>query len=263
MADNAAATKDPQPEGHPDPSLIREIGLLRALLETRLNGMDKAIDSLFSRNVNLPQDVRVLQSQIEAVQLDLDRRINAQEKNVGLALTAADKTTQIAQSTADKAVVKAEAAASREYLEAQITALSNVTTANMVAQKEAINSALIAAKEALTAALTASEKALTAALASSEKAITKAEESNEKRFESVNEFRGTLADQQRDLATKPEVNLRFNAIEDKLNTAMTTLSEGKGKSQGANWLWGVIVGAASLVLTILTIAGILIATRIN
>lgn len=243
-------------EGTPDPALVREIGLLRALLETRLNGMDKSIDNLSALNINLPQDVRVLQSEIKAVQLDFDRRINSQEKNVGIALIAADKTTAIAQATADKAVVKAEAAASREYLEAQITALSNVTTANQHAQKEAINAALVASEKALTAALAAAKEALIAALASSEKAITKAEEATEKRFTSLDEARGNLGDQQQLLATKSEVQLRFSgvddkfkAVEDKLATALSTLDVTRGKSEGVNWAWGIFLAVATLVIS--------------
>lgn len=244
------------PEGIPDPALVREIGLLRALLETRLNGMDKAIDNLSAINVNLPQDVRVLQSQVKDLKIDFDRQIDAQEKNVGLALSAADKTTAIAQSTADKAVVKAEAAASREYLEAQITALSNVTNANQHAQKEAINAALAASEKALTAALAAAKEALVAALASSEKAITKAEEATEKRFNSLDEARGGLSDQQQLLATKTEVQLRFSgvddkfkAVEDKLSTALSTLDVTRGKTEGVNWAWGIFLAVATLVIS--------------
>lgn len=192
-------------------------------------------------------DVRVLQSQVAELSRELDRRFEGQDKNVSLALAAAEKTTAIAQQTADRAVVKAEAAASREYLEAQIEALSNVTAANLAAQKEAISAALTAAKEALTAAL-----------ASSEKAITKAEEANEKRFQSVNEFRQTLADQQAGFATKTESDFRFAAIEDKLQTALNTLSESRGKSQGANWLWGVLVASVGIILTIVSVAGIIL-----
>lgn len=197
----------------------------------------------------IPQDVRVLQSQIAELRAEIDRRIDGQDKNVSLALTAAEKTTAIAQQTADRAVVKAEAAASREYLEAQIQALSNVTAANMVAQKEAINAALAASEKALIAALAASEKALTAALASSEKAITKAEEANEKRFQSVNEFRATLADQQRDLCTKSEVQLRFNAVEDKLATALSTLDINKGKGMALSTIWAMGIAAVTILIS--------------
>lgn len=147
-----------------------------------------------------------LESKIEALSIQIDKRIESERLSVSLALTAADKTTAIAQSTADKAVAKAEAAAGKEYLESQIAGLREALLAQIIAQKEAIGAALIAVKEALTAAH-----------ASSEKAIFKAEEANEKRFASVNEFRSTLADQQKTLATKIECDYKFLAMEKKFD----------------------------------------------
>lgn len=237
-----------------NPFVVHEIEAIRLLLEerrltfnNRTDDLEKQIENLGATFCNMPKDVAVLQSSLRELRDDVDRRIREQEKSVVLALAAADKTTAIAQQTADKAVVKAEAAASREYLEAQITALSNVTAANMISQKEAITAALVSAKEALTAAMAASEKA-----------ITKAEEANEKRFASVNEFRQTLADQQAGFATKSEVFLRINALEDKLATALTTLSENRGKSQGANWMWGIFVGVVGILLTIVSVTAVVL-----
>lgn len=147
-----------------------------------------------------------LEAKIEALGSQIDKRIETERLAVSLALAAADKTTAIAQSTADKAVAKAEAAAGKEYLESQIAGLREALVAQIVAQKEAIGAALTAAKEALTAAQ-----------ASSEKAILKAEESNEKRFASVNEFRSTLADQQKTFVTKAECDYRFQSIDGKFD----------------------------------------------
>lgn len=242
-----------------NPFVVHEIDAIHLLLEerrltfnNRFDALDKQIENLGDTYCNMPKEVAVLQSSLQELRDDVERRIREQEKSVVIALTAADKTTAIAQQTADKAVVKAEAAASREYLEAQITALSNVTAANMISQKEAITAALVSAKEALTAAMAASEKA-----------ITKAEEANEKRFSSVNEFRQTLADQQAGFSTKSEVALRFIAIEDKLQTAMTTLSETRGKTQGANWLWGVFVAGVTIVLTIISVTAVVLSRLSN
>lgn len=145
-----------------------------------------------------------LEDKIEALSVQIDKRIESERLSVSLALTAADKTTAIAQSTADKAVAKAEAAAGKEYLESQIAGLREALVAQIVAQKEAI-----------AAALTATKEALTAAQASSDKAIAKAEEANEKRFESVNEFRNALGDQQKTLVTKQETEYRFVSIDKK------------------------------------------------
>ena len=52
---------------------------------------------------------------------------------------------------------------------------------------------------------------ITVAMNASEKAILKAETATERRFESVNEFRSQLADQQITFVRKPEVDLRFKA----------------------------------------------------
>jgi len=51
------------------------------------------------------------------------------------------------------------------------------------------------------------------ALTSSEKAVSKAETATEKRFDAVNEFRSTLADQATNLLSKAEANAKFQGIE--------------------------------------------------
>lgn len=56
------------------------------------------------------------------------------------------------------------------------------------------------------------DKAIAAALMSAEKAVTKAENASEKRFEGVNEFRGALADQQKDLLRRSEYNAAHDAL---------------------------------------------------
>ena len=53
------------------------------------------------------------------------------------------------------------------------------------------------------------------ALAASEKAIIKAETATEKRFESVNEFRGSMKDQAALLMSRAEAEAKFKAIEEK------------------------------------------------
>ncbi len=51
------------------------------------------------------------------------------------------------------------------------------------------------------------------ALTASEKAVSKAEAATEKRFDSVNEFRGTLNDLTLTLMSKPEANAKFQGID--------------------------------------------------
>lgn len=138
----------------------------------------------------------------------IDQQFRDQTAGTALALAAADKGIANAYSTAEKAVAKAELAAEKGYLEAQIAALREAFTAQISTQKEA----------------------LVAALAASDKAVLKAEVASEKRFDSVNEFRLTLSDQQRELATKSEVDLRFKALEDRINAVVEDQREMKGRA---------------------------------
>lgn len=169
----------------------------------------------------------------------LNEKITSQKEATAIALTAADKGIAMALQAAERAAAKADLAASKEYLEAQIAGLKATLEAQIVSQKEAIQAALVSA----------------------DKAVMKAEASSEKRFESVNEFRATLSDQQRDLATKTECDLRFKAVEDRLSESIRTrlaqveavnnrvneivleVREYKGRGTGLNAGWGYLVGA--------------------
>jgi len=59
------------------------------------------------------------------------------------------------------------------------------------------------------------------ALISSEKAVAKAEIATEKRFDAVNEFRGQLKDQAATLMPRAEVDTRFNALAEKIESIKT------------------------------------------
>ncbi len=169
-----------------------------------------------------------------------ESQILGQKEATALALAAQTLTVDIAQQTAERAVAKAEAAADKRYLESQTEALEK----NFAQQ-------IMASRDALVAGSKAQREALDAALAASERAIAKAEVSTEKRFESVNEFRNALTDQQKNFATNSEVYLRFAALEEKVNTAFTILNETKGRASGA-------LGAQSTVFAFV-IAGVAIA----
>lgn len=140
----------------------------------------------------------------------LEQQIIDQKEATVIALAAADKAIVNAVVVADKAVAKVELAAEKTYLEAAIHGLKEAFSQQIQHQKD----------------ITAQ------ALASADKAVTKAEEAATKRFESVNEFRATLSDQQSMLATKNEVNLRIKALEDRINTVVEDARELKGRSYG-------------------------------
>lgn len=72
-------------------------------------------------------------------------------------------------------------------------------------------------------ALAATKEAVSVAMSASEKAVAKAEASAEKRFESINEFRGQLADQQVTFARSDLVTQRTDGLEKKMDETARAL----------------------------------------
>jgi hypothetical protein len=128
------------------------------------------------------------------------------------------------------------------------------------AQQKAVDAALAAAEKAVAAALAAQEKATAAAFAAANEAVKTAQMANEKRLDSVNEFRGQLKDQASTLATRTEVDVRFKALTDKLDTLDTAITEQRSRMEGASTLWTGIAVAVGLLLSI-TIAAMAIFRR--
>lgn len=89
-----------------------------------------------------------------------------------------------------------------------------------------------------------------AALSSSEKAITKAETSTEKRFESVNEFRSALSDQQILFSRKAEVEIRIKGLEDKINLITTLIQEKLASEKGVSYTVGVVAAIGAFIISI-------------
>lgn len=79
--------------------------------------------------------------------------------------------------------------------------------------------------KALEAAMVAADKAVQAALLAAEKAVNKAEVAAERRFESVNEFRGQLADQAKTFLPRLEYQVQHDALGDKVEALFKTLSD--------------------------------------
>ncbi len=93
-----------------------------------------------------------------------------------------------------------------------------------------------------------SEKSVSAALAAADKATAKAETSSDKRFDGVNEFRSTLKDQQINLVTRNEVEVRFKALEDKIAANNQQITQLIARAEGAAQLWGIITVGIGLVI---------------
>ena len=128
------------------------------------------------------------------------------------------------------------------------------------AQQTGLNAALLAQKEAIATALVAAEKAVNAALVSSAQAVQKAEMAAERRFESVNEFRGTLADQQRLLMPRAEVEVLMRSLSEKIDSMTTESRERNSKAAGISAGWAMAIGVVGLITLLMGIATFFIRT---
>lgn len=110
-------------------------------------------------------------------------------------------------------------------------------------------------KIAVDAALIAADKTVAAALAGQKEAVTKAEVAAEKRFESVNEFRNTLSDQQRNLMPRSEAEIQFKSLNEKVDNLklqnISELGQGMGVKEGMGYIIGII-GVVSAIIAILS-----------
>ena len=133
----------------------------------------------------------------------------------------------------------------------------------LAASDKAVTTAMAASDRAVSAAMVASDRAISTAMSASEKAVLKAEAAADRRFESVNEFRNTLADQQTTFSRISEVNIRFEGIEGKLDSAVKALNDkfdivekiqitSKSWFSGVSSAWIFITGAIILMIYLFT-----------
>ena len=114
-----------------------------------------------------------------------------------------------------------------------------------------------AQQEALTAALIAAEKAVSKALEAAEKAVSKAEIATEKRFESMNEFRDQLRDQAATLLSRVEYAAKVDSLDKAISDLTARVDRRDGTGTGRKDMWGWAVGGAGLILTLASIAALI------
>ena len=94
------------------------------------------------------------------------------------------------------------------------------------------------------------EKSVITALLTSDKAVSKAESATERRFEGVNEFRKTLADQAAMLMPRSEYNVQHTALMERtagLERRVGTIEDrGLGKNEGLGFIGQIILGVIAL-----------------
>lgn len=84
-------------------------------------------------------------------------------------------------------------------------------------------------------------------------AITKAEQATEKRFEGVNEFRNTLADQQRTFIPRAEYESGHAGLHVEVLDLKTRLDKIENMKQGGSVVWSWLLGGLALIISILNI----------
>jgi len=155
----------------------------------------------------------------------------------------------LTESFKDQALAnQAAIAALKASLEATLIASDLRYQQRFDAQSAAVNAAFASQQTAMSTALVTAEKAVLVAQAAADRAVSKAELAADKRFESVNEFRKTLDDQQRTLMPRPEVNVMVNALSDKLAAVKEQMETLLAERAGIKGGWGYAVGVVGFLL---------------
>lgn len=98
----------------------------------------------------------------------------------------------------------------------------------------------------------AAEERTTLALTAADRAVVKAETATEKRFDAVNEFRATLADQAATLMPRAEAEIRLRSMSEQIEELRGTRRSGFA-SVGAT-----VIGAAVIIGVIVQIVVVLV-----
>jgi hypothetical protein len=131
-------------------------------------------------------------------------------------------------------------------LETAIDHLTSLITGNDKRYEERFQ----AQQKALELGLAGLVRETQAAQTAADRAVLKAEAATEKRFESVNEFRGTLDNQQRTLIPRSEVDVIVKGLEGKIGNLETQVNTLRSVHQGIVGGWGYAVGAVGFLISI-------------
>src|SRR5580700_3457995 len=156
----------------------------------------------------------------------------------------------------------------REYASHMITVVEKRLDEHNSDLEKRLMDRIHANREATVATMEASKEAVFSAMVSAKEAVNKAESANERRFESVNEFRASLADQARLQMPRLECEALFKGMGEKMETSskqtiarVDLLSQqsiaNAGKKAGIADGWGFAIGAVGLVLAVVSIVAFL------
>lgn len=178
----------------------------------------------------------------------LDAAFAAQQASVSSAFSAQKAAVEAALASQER-----QSTAINDAQDKRLDGMKEFFLAIIASHADAHEEAHAADSRALSAALQSQKEANFQALASSKEAVQKAEASSERRFESVNEFRSALSDQQRNLMPRTEVAAVMQAMQDKIDGLTHRLDRGDGRGSGLQAGWGYLIGAVGLAGVIISI----------
>lgn len=105
----------------------------------------------------------------------------------------------------------------------------------------------IALKDHILAVIASNDRRYDDRFAAVKEAVNKAETAMEKRFEGVNEFRNTLADQQRTFIPRPEFESVVEGMKKDIANLSQSFREQRGSDKGLLSGWSMAVGIVGFV----------------
>ncbi len=97
------------------------------------------------------------------------------------------------------------------------------------------------------------QKAIEAAFAASEKATSKSDQNAEKWRENANEWRSAMQDREIRFASRVEVDNELKNLRTELASVKEQQDTGKGKGEGLSTSWGIVLGSAAILATLMAV----------
>jgi len=233
----------------PDPTLlttqqlIREMASLRELLETRLDGMDKAIMLIQAQADRIPSSTDIalqrlqelLDNKLANVQAQFDARDRAVDRAVTTALEAQKATMLLQNSSLNESVSRLQELHNEKF-ESIATQFRERDVRTEQASKDS--------KVAIDAALQAQKEAVGKQNEANSAAISKSEAAFVKQIDQIGILISTMT----------------KGTDDKIGDIKDRLTTIEGLKKGASELWIVLVGAIGIIISVITV-GFLIAFK--
>jgi hypothetical protein len=145
-----------------------------------------------------------------------------------------------------------------EKLGSEVALSNDSLNHKLIALEEQFNRRLLGLNEFFHEAVTRLRDEQRLAFSNAEKATSKAEQANEKRFDSINEFRAQLRDQQLTFIPRSEAEKSIQSNADKIAELASRIDRNEGRSTGLSSGGTILISAVGLIATLIAITGAII-----